>query len=64
MAHARPNCKNVSISYSAPPAISERIKSYRHKKQHDTQSEAITELILMGLKYKAIVEKKRARMSS
>jgi hypothetical protein len=60
MAHVRKDCKNDSTTYSASPVIFKKIKSYRHKKEIDSQSEAITQLILKGLKYEALVEKKKA----
>ncbi|MDP4105305.1 MAG: hypothetical protein Q8935_10140 [Bacillota bacterium] len=61
MAHVRKDCKNDSTTYSASSIIFKMIKNYRHKKEIDTQSEAITQLILKGLKYEALVEKKKAR---
>ena len=62
MAHVRSNCKNDSITFSAPPKISAIIKKHRFRNEFDYQSEAITDLIIKGLKYEKLVEKKKARM--
>lgn len=64
MAHIRKNCVNVSTTYSAPAKVLEKIDDYRFESRKDNRSAAITELIMLGLKYKALVEKKRERMSA
>lgn len=62
MAHIRKNCVNVSTTYSAPAKVLEKVDDYRFDNRKDNRSAAITELILMGLKYKAIVEKKKEKV--
>lgn len=64
MAHIRKNCINVSTTYSAPAKVLEQIDDYRFDTRKDNRSAAITELILLGLKYKELVQKKRERMSA
>ena len=61
MAHIRENCKNMSTTYSAPENVFTQIDDYRFSKRKRTNSEAITELILKGLRYEALMEKKRNR---
>jgi metal-responsive CopG/Arc/MetJ family transcriptional regulator len=62
MAHVRRNCKNLSTTISLEEPIFQAIEDYRFRNRKDNRSAAITDLILKGLKYQALVEKKRERM--
>jgi hypothetical protein len=65
MAHARPNCKNVSTTISLEEPIFQLIEDHRFRTRKDNRSAAIVDLVMKGLKYQALVEKKkREKMSS
>lgn len=64
MAHIRKNCVNVSTTYSAPQDVFKIIDDYRFSTRKESRAAAMTELILLGVKYKKLVEKKRERMSA
>jgi len=59
MAHVRSNCRNLSTTISLEEAVMIQIEDYRFNKRKDNRSAAITELILKGLRYEALVEKKK-----
>jgi metal-responsive CopG/Arc/MetJ family transcriptional regulator len=63
MAHVRSNCKNVSTTISLEEKLFELIDDYRFDKRKDNRSAAIADLILKGLKYEALLQKKREKVS-
>ncbi|WHY76096.1 hypothetical protein QNH20_18465 [Neobacillus sp. WH10] len=62
MAHARSNCKNLSTTISLDEHLLVKIEDYRFSKRKDNRSAAIADLIQKGLKYEALVQKKKERM--
>lgn len=60
MAHVRSNCRNLSTTISLDELLMNRIEDYRFAKRKDNRSAAIAELILKGLKYEALVQKRKA----
>ena len=64
MAHVRSNCKNISTTISLEETIYQLIEDHRFKTRKDNRSAAIVDLVVKGLKYQALVEKKREKMSS
>jgi metal-responsive CopG/Arc/MetJ family transcriptional regulator len=63
MAHVRSNCKNVSTTISLEEEVMSLIEDYRFTKRKDNRSAAIADLILKGLKYEALLQKKREKVS-
>jgi metal-responsive CopG/Arc/MetJ family transcriptional regulator len=63
MAHVRSNCKNVSTTISLEEEVMSLIEDYRFTKRKDNRSAAIADLILKGLKYEALLQKKRKKVS-
>lgn len=63
MAHIRKNCRNLSTTISLEENVMLQIEDYRFSKRKDNRSAAIAELILKGLKYEALVQKKKERVS-
>jgi metal-responsive CopG/Arc/MetJ family transcriptional regulator len=63
MAHVRSNCKNVSTTISLEEEVMSLIENYRFTKRKDNRSAAIADLILKGLKYEALLQKKREKVS-
>jgi metal-responsive CopG/Arc/MetJ family transcriptional regulator len=63
MAHVRSNCKNVSTSISLDEKLFGLIDDYRFEKRKDNRSAAIADLILKGLKYEALLQKKREKVT-
>lgn len=59
MAHIRKNCKNLSTTISLEEQLLNRVDDYRFTKRKDNRSQAVAELLLKGLKYERLVEKKR-----
>ena len=59
MAHARANCQNLSTTISLKEQTLSLIEDYRFENRKDNRSAAIEELVLFGLKYKQLVEKKK-----
>jgi hypothetical protein len=59
MAHKRKNCQNLSTTVSLKERTLSLIEDYRFENRKDNRSAAVEELILYGLKYKALVEKKK-----
>jgi metal-responsive CopG/Arc/MetJ family transcriptional regulator len=64
MAHKRVNCQNISTTISLDEQIFQLIEDHRFKSRKDNRSAAIVDLVVKGLKYQALVEKKREKMSS
>lgn len=62
MAHIRKDSSKPTTTISLTPILLEKIEDYRFSKRKDNRSQAIAELIIKGLKYERIVEKKKARM--
>jgi metal-responsive CopG/Arc/MetJ family transcriptional regulator len=63
MAHVRSNCKNVSTTISLEEEVMSLIEDYRFTKRKDNRSAAIADLVLKGLKYEALLQKKREKVS-
>jgi metal-responsive CopG/Arc/MetJ family transcriptional regulator len=63
MAHKRDNCRNVSTTISLEEEVMSLIENYRFTKRKDNRSAAIADLILKGLKYEALLQKKREKVS-
>lgn len=63
MVHVRKNCKNVSTTISLEESLMELVDDYRFNKRKDNRSAAISDLILKGLKYEELLQKKRERAS-
>jgi metal-responsive CopG/Arc/MetJ family transcriptional regulator len=61
MAHARSNCKNLSTTISLDEHLLLKIEDYRFTKRKDNRSAAIADLILKGLKYEELVQKRKSR---
>ncbi|MGD7007590.1 hypothetical protein [Metabacillus sp. 84] len=61
MAHVRSNCKNPSTSISWDEAVLSMVDDYRFANRKDNRSAAVQELVKMGLKYKAALDRKRAK---
>jgi len=62
MAHIRSNCKNLSTTISLEEHLLGQIEDYRFNKRKDNRSAAIADLIRKGLKYEALLNKKREKM--
>lgn len=62
MAHVRTNCRNLSTTISLEETLLSQIEDYRFTKRKDNRSAAIADLIAKGLKYEALLNKKRAKM--
>jgi metal-responsive CopG/Arc/MetJ family transcriptional regulator len=62
MAHIRSNCKNLSTTISLEEPLLLLVEDYRFEKRKDNRSQAIAELIKKGLKYEALLNKKKAQM--
>jgi metal-responsive CopG/Arc/MetJ family transcriptional regulator len=60
MAHVRNNCKNLSTTISLEEEVMSMIENYRFEKRKDNRSAAIRDLILKGLKYEELVQKRKA----
>jgi metal-responsive CopG/Arc/MetJ family transcriptional regulator len=59
MAHRRNNCQNLSTTISLKEQTLSLVEDYRFENRKDNRSAAIEELVLYGLKYKQLVEKKK-----
>ncbi|MDF1507648.1 hypothetical protein PZE06_05560 [Robertmurraya sp. DFI.2.37] len=64
MAHIRKDSSKPTTTISLTPILLEKIEDYRFSKRKDNRSQAIAELIIKGLKYEQIIERKKARMLS
>jgi metal-responsive CopG/Arc/MetJ family transcriptional regulator len=62
MAHIRTNCRNLSTTISLEETLLSKIEDYRFTNRKDNRSAAIADLIAKGLKYEALVQKKREKM--
>jgi len=64
MAHIRKNCKNLSTTISLEEELFLQIDDFRFEKRKENRSQAIADLIKLGLKAQRIIDKKkRERMS-
>jgi metal-responsive CopG/Arc/MetJ family transcriptional regulator len=63
MAHVRHDSKKLSTTISLEESILHLIEDYRFTKRKDNRSAAIVDLIQKGLKYEALLQKKRERVS-
>jgi metal-responsive CopG/Arc/MetJ family transcriptional regulator len=61
MAHVRSDSKYLSTTISLDAHLLLQIEDYRFEKRKNNRSAAIADLILKGLKYEALVQKKKAR---
>lgn len=61
MAHVRKNCSKPSQTISFDPKIYEAAEDYLYESRKKNFSHSVNELIAYGLKYVALVEKKKAR---
>lgn len=62
MAHIRKDSSKPTTTISLPPFLLEQVEDYRFSKRKDNRSAAIADLIIKGLKYQELLEKKRDRM--
>jgi len=60
MAHIRKNCSKPSQTVSFEPTVYKIARTYWHEEDKDNFSQCVNELIMMGYKYKKLVEKKKA----
>jgi metal-responsive CopG/Arc/MetJ family transcriptional regulator len=60
MAHIRKDSKFLSTTISIDQSLLTQIEDYRFEKRKDNRSAAIADLILKGLKYEALVQKRKA----
>lgn len=63
MAHARENCRNLSTTISLEEQLLTLVDDYRFATRKDNRSQAIADLLRKGLKYEALVQKKREKVS-
>lgn len=61
MAHVRHDSSRPTTTISFNPAILAKVEDYKFENRKDNRSQAIEELIKFGLKYVALVEKKKQR---
>ncbi len=64
MAHVRKDSSKPTTTISLPPILLEQVENYRFSKRKDNRSAAIADLIVKGLKYQELLEKKKARVLS
>lgn len=62
MAHIRKDSSKPTTTISLEEELLSRIEDYRFSRRKDNRSAAIADLLIKGLKYVEIVEKKKARM--
>jgi metal-responsive CopG/Arc/MetJ family transcriptional regulator len=62
MAHIRKDSSKPTTTISLTPILLEQIEDYRFNTRKDNRSAAIADLIMKGLKYQELLEKKKARM--
>lgn len=62
MAHIRKDSSKPTTTISLEEELLSRIEDYRFSKRKDNRSAAIADLLIKGLKYVELVEKKKARM--
>ena len=63
MAHKRVNCTNLSTTISLEETLLQLVEDHRFNTRKDNRSAAIADLIKKGLKYEALLQKKRERVS-
>jgi metal-responsive CopG/Arc/MetJ family transcriptional regulator len=61
MAHVRSDSKYMSTTISIDEHLLLKIEDYRFSKRKNNRSAAIAELILKGLKYEELVQKRKSR---
>lgn len=61
MAHVRKNCSKPSHTVSFDPKVLEIAKDYFHSEGKDNFSQSVNELIILGKKYKDLVERHKAK---
>lgn len=61
MAHVRKDSSKPTTTISLEQELLLRVEDYRFTKRKDNRSAAIADLILKGLKYVELVEKKKAQ---
>jgi metal-responsive CopG/Arc/MetJ family transcriptional regulator len=61
MAHIRKNCRNLSTTISLEEELMMQIENYRFDTRKNNRSAAIADLIMKGLKYNELVQKKREK---
>jgi hypothetical protein len=61
MAHIRNDSKKQSACISLEEHIIGKIENYRFTKRKDNFSAAVADLILKGLKYEELVQKRKSR---
>ncbi|WP_447579944.1 hypothetical protein [Acinetobacter baumannii] len=62
MAHIRKDSSKPTTTISLEEELLSRIEDYRFSRRKDNRSAAIADLLIKGLKYVELVEKKKARM--
>lgn len=62
MAHVRTNCRNLSTTISLEETLLSKIEDYRFASRKNNRSAAIADLIQKGLKYEALLKKKREKV--
>ncbi|WP_121605342.1 hypothetical protein [Virgibacillus sp. Bac332] len=63
MAHYRKDSSRPSTTISLEKELFEAVDDYKFGKRIDHRSTAIEQLIVYGLKYAALVEKKKAKLA-
>jgi metal-responsive CopG/Arc/MetJ family transcriptional regulator len=61
LAHARTNCRTLSTTISLEETLLSQIEDYRFTARKNNRSAAIADLIAKGLKYEALLKKKREK---
>ncbi|MGG4267404.1 hypothetical protein [Peribacillus simplex] len=59
--HIRKDSSKPTTTISLNPNTLSQVEDYRFNERKDNRSQAIEELLLFGLKYKALLEKKKAK---
>jgi metal-responsive CopG/Arc/MetJ family transcriptional regulator len=61
MAHVRKDSSKPTTTISLEEALMSRVEDYRFNTRKDNRSAAIADLLLKGLKYVELCEKKKAQ---
>ncbi|WP_394139601.1 hypothetical protein [Cytobacillus oceanisediminis] len=61
MAHKRKDSSKPTTTISLEEKLLAMVEDFRFEKRKENRSAAIADLLIMGLKYNELVEKKRAR---
>jgi metal-responsive CopG/Arc/MetJ family transcriptional regulator len=64
MVHVRDGCKNMSTTISLEENLFELVDNYRFSRRKENRSQAIADLLIKGLKYEELLQKKRKRVTS